>query len=198
MKTNIKVVWKVNRPEPLADEEKQIIARSVLNAVQRECDKFTAAGRAKGRLAKRNNYTKINYAEDVLLAQMVYSPRTPLSNPEFARIITGAAKRNDTRFFIRLGKALSNKPAKKLEHGNAIHLPPIINQHLIGYWLNPFEDLPPLCRLNIDGVADVLSALHGEICSVDAVAKWKTRLGLKSCRGKKLQIVRRLDTILVS
>lgn len=176
---------------PIPQKELAAIRRSVMEAVRRISISRSAEGRRENRLRNKRGYTKEHFEADALVDQMACAPRPPLNDPNVTTTVCAAAKRNDTRFFVRLGKALARKPKPQTTE---IHLviPPMQRQFLIGRWADGNDEYPALCQLTPEGLLAVLHHRFGSKnvgVDVAGIIKLRQRLGLRAFRRPKVHVV---------
>lgn len=163
-------------------------------AVRRMSMESTARWR-EDRLQKRKGHTKDHYDADALLAELAFAPRTSLRKQRICKILNAAARRNDTRFFIRLGKVLVRTPKTKPARVSDLifTVPAIHKQFLIANWIDSASDkYVDLCRLTSDGLLAVLQHKFGRSnvrVDVFGVTKIRQRLGLKVLRHPKTHVI---------
>lgn len=178
---------------PIPEKELEAIRRSVTVAVRRSITARSAEGRRENRLRSQRGYTIEHYEADALIEKLVFAPRPLLNEPDVMRTVCAAAKRNHTRFFIRLGKTLARKP-KPQSKEFSYRLPPMQTQFLIAHWVdtdsrNPYGDL---CRLTADGLLAVLQHKFGrQNVNVDVygIDKQRLRLGLRYLPRPKVHVI---------
>ena len=160
----------------------------------------------KARREKLNPEGKVSLGE-VPLDEKVWvlryaESRKDLRGPVIGKFISEAAKQNDVRFFIRLGKALqSRKPAPEVDWNR----PDPLACFLVENWCegrNYRSRLPALCLFTDQALADFCSAAFGRQPgnpSPEGVRQWRRRLGLKPVRSPKVkQVIRQGDEILLA
>jgi hypothetical protein len=181
---------------PIPEKELVAIHQSVLEAVRRSSIASSAERRRENRLRTKKGYTKEHFDADAVLERLAFAPRPPLNNSDVTATLCAAAKRNDARFFIRLGKTLARKPKPKAQptgiRSYRLFLPPMQTQFLIGRWADDDDDYPALCRLTSDGLLAVLQHEFGrEKVSVGAagIDKVRQRLGLIPLRRPKVHVI---------
>jgi hypothetical protein len=147
-------------------------------------------------LRKGRGYTQAHFAADALLEQFAFSPRSPLNDRHVMPVICSAARRDDTRFFIRFGRVLARKPKplpKKLNLEDwEADFPPMQTQFLIGHWVQCEGDYCELCRLTPEGLLAVLQHKFGHdnvSVDVEGLVKQRQRLGLKPLRRPKVHVI---------
>lgn len=123
-----------------------------------------------------------------------------LTGPGMFGLICEAARQNDVRFFIRLGKALqSRKPPPEVDWKRADP----VACFLVANWCEGQDyhrRLPALCFFTDQALADFCSAAFGKKPgnpSSESVRQWRRRLGLKPVRRPKVrQFLRQGDEIM--
>lgn len=182
------------RRPPIPEAELAAIRRSVWVAVHRASIARSAEGRRENRFRKKQGYTKKHFKADALLERLTFAPRPPLNDRDVMPIVCTATRRNDTRFFIRLGKVLARKPkprsATLMEF--LITVPPMQVQFLIGRWVDSEGSYGGLCRLTPEGLLAVLQHEFGHEnvrMEVDGIVKLRQRLGLRPLRRPKVHVL---------
>lgn len=161
-----------------------------MEAVRRSLFARTAAGRRENRLKQKQGYTKAHVEADVFLENLAFDPRPPLYHRDVMPTLCAAAKRNDKRFFIRLGKVLARKP-KILSAGVPSSVPPLQKQFLIGNWVDSNGEYGDLCRYAADGLLVVMQHKFGREnvnFDVAGIDKLRRRLGLQVLRRPKIHV----------
>ncbi len=178
----------MTNPRPITQQELDEIRESVREAVRRTTIAGTPQSRLEKRLRKKKGYGMDHFKAGELLEKLQFSPRPKLSDPEPKDILAKAAERDDTRFYIKLGKVLARKPVKRTA-GISMTPPRSLDQFLIGCWMEPYENIPALYNLSEDGLADVCSHYLTSEVSVDMVVALRKRLGLKPFRRSKIHVI---------
>lgn len=176
---------------PIPEEEYTAIVKSVFEAVRRSSIAGTTKGRMENRFKTRPGYKRQDFEADHFIHRMAYSPRLNLNEKKLTMIICAAAKRDDKRFFIRLGKVLARKPMQAPDPF-AMRLPSIQIQFLISQWIDGSGDYCDLCRLTPEGLLAVLQHKFGrENINVDVagIVKLRQRLGLRAVRKPKVHVM---------
>lgn len=174
--------------KPITAQERREIEESVLNAVRHASQPPKVRMRLT-RLARGGAYRPEHFAADCLLDEFEYAPRPSLQDQRVKAVITGAADRNDTRFFVRLGKVLNRNPKVRPVERRELHVPRGLEQFLIGRWTNPADDLPELFYLTPESLAEVCSHFFGKELFPEAIVKVRQRLGLKPFRRGKVRVI---------
>jgi hypothetical protein len=109
---------------------------------------------------------------------------------QLSQFIFEAAKQNNLRFFIRLGKALQSREQvpdvdwKRCDPVACFLVENWCEWHAYERWF------PPLCFFSDHALADFCSAMFGRnsgIPSVDTIRQWRRRLGLKQASRPKVR-----------
>jgi hypothetical protein len=147
------------------------------------------------RLCPKGTYSKFGGGESKLVEEKFVLNEVAKSKsinhhcylPQF---IFEAAKQNNVRFFIRLGKVLQSR--EKIPDVDWTRCDPVAC-FLVENWCkwgayNP--RFPALCFFSDSALADFCSAVFGRNCdnpSVDSIRQWRRRLGLKQPRRPKIR-----------
>lgn len=116
----------------------------------------------------------------------------PLKSPVVKAIVQHALQTGDSHFFVRLGQVLT-RPAL---HLGKTGKPNRLEEFLLSHWAEQRDNLPELCRLTPQGLADVCTHILKPDAAVDddyspeALVKVRQRLGLKPYTRQKIQVIR--------
>jgi type II secretory pathway component PulJ len=111
-----------------------------------------------------------------------------LSLDGWPEVITQAAKRNDQKFFKKLGKILERKPLPEERRWKSRGK---VAEFILGHWASEIHGVPPLCTLNTEEAAEVCSQENnGTPVTADMVVKIRQRLKLRPWHGRKMKLKR--------
>jgi hypothetical protein len=180
------------RPIPI--EKLEVIRRSVAEATRRLVLSRSASGRRENRLRTKRGYTREHFEADALLERLTIVCRPRLDDPQVLSTITACAKRNDRRFFIRLGKNLAKSPKAQPDilGGLRFFVPRFQIQFLVVHWADDTETYPALCRLTPEGILAVLHHKFGldkVPFEIEGLVKLRQRLGLIPLRRPKARVM---------
>jgi hypothetical protein len=151
--------------------------------------------KARGdRLCPKGAYSRIGSAEEKLVEEKFVLNTAAKSKsvrrhfvPQF---IFEAAKQNNVRFFIRLGKVLQSR--KKVPDVDWTRCDPVAC-FLVQNWCEWREydrRFPALCFFSDQALADFCSDMFGRKSgnpSIDSIRQWRRRLGLKQASRPKVR-----------
>jgi hypothetical protein len=159
----------------------------------RACDRLIIQARAE-RLSPKGTYSRISSGEEklveekfVLNAVAKSKSIKPYYLPQF---ILEAAKQNNVRFFIRLGKVLQSR--KKVPDVDWTRCDPVACFLVENWckWRDHDRRFPALCFFSDQALADFCSAIFGRKAdnpSIDSIRQWRRRLGLKQASRPKIR-----------
>jgi hypothetical protein len=177
----------VTKPRPITPQELEAIKKSVGMAKARLLNQTTLIAKLRKVLHPKQGQTEEqNLAERALLWLEVGQNRD-LREPSYASVIDAAVKRNDHRFFVRLGKNLSRKPYT-MESLMANEPQRKIESFLVRYWATKRNDLPELFYLTPTGLADAVYVHVGVRVTEDSLVKMRQRLGLEAFKRAKVHV----------
>lgn len=149
------------------------------------------------RLCPKGSYSKVGLGEEKLLEEKFLLNAAAKSKsvkryylPQF---IFEAAKQNNVRFFIRLGKALqSRKKVPDVDWTRCDSVACFLVQNWCE-WREYDRRFPALCFFSDHALADFCSAIFGRKPgnpSVDSIRQWRRRLRLKQAGRPKVSQIR--------
>jgi hypothetical protein len=138
-----------------------------------------------GKIVRRPtaDYPLPEYEQDCFLAMLTHKPRD-LRTPHALTVIQGAARRNDARFFKRLGRALERPPRKANVYGEVVSR---FQKFLLEHWIDQRGGLPELCRLSPDSLCEVCQNRLKSELDAQAIVKERQRMGLVTFKRNKIR-----------
>ena len=123
----------------------------------------------------------------LLSLQCTEKKKRDIRLPPIDKVILDALKNNDIRFFVRLGRVLGGNSFDETYEGPQ---PSRLTNFLLSHWAESKDNLPEFFKLTRKGLVAVCShCLKNEKLSADAIVKLRQRLGLKTIRGRKLDVI---------
>lgn len=173
--------------KPISKAELNSIKRSAAKAEVRLTTRTTLLGKLHTVLRRKSGESEQqNMARRVLLSLEVGQKRD-LRDKTYAKVIAAAARRDDRRFFIRMGKALSRKPYEESSLLNEYDKRNV-EWYLVKYWARKQPGLPELFYLTSGGLVNVIRKRLNYICTEEAIVKIRQRLGLKAFPRIKIKV----------
>jgi hypothetical protein len=176
----------MSKPRPITEQELRDIEDSVTVAHARLIEHATLCRKLQKVLRRKKNQTEgANLAERALLWLQVGQNRD-LREVSYASVINAAAQRNDHRFFIRLGKILTQKPYTL---DSAMENTRKVEWFLLSHWATKRDGLPELFYLTADALVKACKQSLNLSFTKDKITKTRQRLGLKSFLRQKREAV---------
>jgi hypothetical protein len=149
------------------------------------------------KLSPKGNYSQVRLgearlAEEKFLLNAAAKAKS-VKRYYLPQFISEAAKQNNVRFFIRLGKVLQSR--KKVSDMDWTKCDPVacfLVENWCG-WREYDRRFPALCFFSDIALADFCSAMLGRKSgnpSIDSIRQWRRRLGLKQTRHPKISKIR--------
>jgi hypothetical protein len=157
------------------------------------CDDLIMKARGE-RLCPKGTYSKVSsgdakLVEDKFLLNAAAKSKS-VKRYYLPQFIFEAAKQNNVRFFIRLGKALqSRKKVPDVDWTRCDPVPCFLVQNWCE-WREYDRRFPALCFFSDQALADFCSAMFGRNSgnpSVYSIRQWRRRLGLKQAICPKIR-----------
>jgi hypothetical protein len=174
--------------QAITREELRTIRQSVARACGIKAGELSGINRLERKL--KRNPTEYHYyhfitARALQLLKLIRFPEgTFLIERPVRDAILAALAKNDTRFFIRLGRVLSKKPAGFPKMFSELE------QFLVEHWAVERDGLPQLFYLTSQGLAETCREALSPNLTDDAVTKTRQRLGLRLFKRRKIGVER--------
>jgi hypothetical protein len=198
-----KEFWQGSLPPEIQKLHPELFAKWPLNQIIEYCGIWRNLDRARIRLMLRargerecpkGKHSALASGEILLDERQAVIQRSAAAKAVNLRglphLILEAARQNDVRFFIRLGRALqSSKTIRAVDLDRVDPIP----RFLVHNWCEPCDynpGLPALCFFGNQALADFCSAAFGRKDgnpSAASIRQWRKRFGLKQARAPKVK-----------
>lgn len=169
----------------------------VRHSRSKACDHLIIQARDE-RLCPKGTYSKVGsggakLVEEKFILNAAAKSKSVRRHYFMTQFIFEAAKQNNVRFFIRLGKVLqSSKKVPDVDWTRCDKVACFLVENWCE-WRAYDRRFPALCFFSDQALADFCSALFGRKSgnpSVDSIRQWRRRLGLKQAGRPKVRQIR--------